>query len=141
MSAVAAKTDRRFRRLNHPQYKTKSLLCSPLRVQGEVIGVFNVNNKISGAPFDEDDLSVLSALIDRVASAVERAVAERPLQIAIVPKAVQAVRQRLGIIYLCDRGDGPFDLKFCLPFAGLFMRAPPSVNRGAANRLAADFAR
>jgi signal transduction histidine kinase len=84
-------TDRRFRRLNHPQYKTKSLLCSPLRVQGEVIGVFNVNNKISGAPFDEDDLSVLSQLIDRVASAVERAVAH-PESPRIVTEAVEAVQ-------------------------------------------------
>ena len=31
-------TDRRFRRLNHPQYQTKSLLCVPLRVEGEVVG-------------------------------------------------------------------------------------------------------
>ena len=60
-------TDRRFRRLNHPQYRTKSLLCAPMRVQGEVIGVFNVNNKIDGTAFDADDLSVMRALIERVA--------------------------------------------------------------------------
>ncbi|HTK32428.1 MAG TPA: HD domain-containing phosphohydrolase [Candidatus Saccharimonadaceae bacterium] len=84
-------TDRRFRRLNHPQYKTKSLLCAPLRVQGEVLGVFNVNNKNAGTAFDEDDLSVLSALIERVAGAVERAIAH-PESPRIVSEAVDAVR-------------------------------------------------
>ena len=84
-------TDRRFRRLNHPQYSTKSLLCAPLRVQGEVLGVFNVNNKNSGAAFDEDDLSVLAALIERVASAVERAISH-PDSPRIVADSIAAVK-------------------------------------------------
>ena len=84
-------TDRRFRRLNHPQYKTKSLLCAPLRVQGEVLGVFNVNNKNSCSAFDEDDLAVLSPLVDRVAGAIERAVAH-PESTRIVEEAIEAVR-------------------------------------------------
>jgi len=84
-------TDRRFRRLNHPQYSTKSLLCAPLRIQGEVLGVFNVNNKNSGAAFDEDDLSVLTALIERVASAVERAIAHPDSQ-RIVSDSIDAVK-------------------------------------------------
>lgn len=66
-------TDRRFRRLNHSQYNTKSLLCVPLIVEGEVLGVLNVNNKASREPFDEDDLAVLTALMERVGSAIERA--------------------------------------------------------------------
>jgi signal transduction histidine kinase len=65
-------TDRRFLRLNHPQYRTKSLLSVPLMVEGEVLGVLNVNNKASGAPFDENDLSLLAALVERIGSAVER---------------------------------------------------------------------
>ena len=84
-------TDRRFRRLNHPQYKTKSLLCVPLRIEDEVLGVINVNNKVSGEAFDEDDLSVLSALVDRVGSAVERACAY-PESDQVVSDAVRAVR-------------------------------------------------
>ncbi len=86
-------TDRRFRRLNHPQYRTKSLLCAPLRVQGEVLGVFNVNNKTSGVAFDGDDLAVMTALIERVASAVERAIAhpESPTLVADSIEAVKAV--------------------------------------------------
>ncbi len=68
-------TDRRFRRLNHPQYSTKSLLCVPLRVEGEVLGVVNVSNKKSRDPFSEDDLAVLAALVERVGGVIERAYA------------------------------------------------------------------
>ena len=84
-------TDRRFSRLNHPQYTTKSLLCVPLCVEGEVVGVINVNNKISGQPFDDDDLAVLTALVERVGSAVERAIAH-PDSPRVVDEALEAVR-------------------------------------------------
>lgn len=84
-------TDRRFSRLNHPQYRTKSLLCVPLRVEGEVLGVLNVNNKNSGEAFNEDDLAVLTALVERVGSAVERACAH-PESERVVREAVDAVR-------------------------------------------------
>ena len=58
--------DRRFRKLNHPQYETKSLLCVPLRISGEVVGVVNVSSKSTGVPFDQDDLSLLVAISKRV---------------------------------------------------------------------------
>ena len=64
--------DRRFRKLNHPQYETKSLLCVPLRIAGEVIGVVNVSSKSTGVPFDADDLSLLVAISKRVGTALER---------------------------------------------------------------------
>ena len=84
-------TDRRFRRLNHPQYNTKSLLSVPLRVEGEVIGVVNANNKQSGEAFDEDDLGLLVMLTERVASAIERACAY-PDSDRVVEDALDAVR-------------------------------------------------
>ncbi len=83
-------TDRRFSRLNHPQYRTKSLLCVPVRVDGEVLGVLNVNNKSTGECFDEDDLAVLSALVERIGSAVERALAH-PDSERVVAEAIAAV--------------------------------------------------
>ncbi len=64
--------DRRFRKLNHPQYETKSLLCVPLRLSGEVVGVVNVSSKATGVPFDPDDLSLLVAISKRVGTALER---------------------------------------------------------------------
>jgi hypothetical protein len=84
-------TDKRFSRLNHPQYNTKSLLCVPLRVEGEVVGVVNVNNKLSGASFDHDDLAILAALVERVGSALERAIAH-PESPRVVEEALESVR-------------------------------------------------
>lgn len=84
-------TDRRFRRLNHPQYHTKSLLCVPLRVEGEVVGVVNANNKMNGESFDEDDLALLVMLTERVGSAIERACAY-PDSRRVVEDSLEAVR-------------------------------------------------
>jgi signal transduction histidine kinase/putative methionine-R-sulfoxide reductase with GAF domain len=84
-------TDRRFKRLNHPQYQTKSLLCVPLRVEGEVIGVVNANNKVNGEAFDEDDLALLVMLTERVGSAIERACAY-PDSRRVVEDSLEAVR-------------------------------------------------
>jgi HD-GYP domain-containing protein (c-di-GMP phosphodiesterase class II) len=83
-------TDRRFRRLNHPQYNTKSLLSVPLRVESEVIGVVNANNKTSGEAFDEDDLALLVMITERVGSAIERACAY-PDSERVVDDALAAV--------------------------------------------------
>ncbi|HTR97714.1 MAG TPA: HD domain-containing phosphohydrolase [Candidatus Acidoferrales bacterium] len=84
-------TDRRFKRLNHPQYQTKSLLCVPLRVEDEVIGVINANNKASGEPFDDDDLALLVMLTERVSSIIERACAY-PDSARVVEDALEALR-------------------------------------------------
>lgn len=68
----------------YPRYKTRSLICVPLRVNGKVIGVLNANNKISGEGFDEHDLALLATfsclvalsfanaqLFDKLASSVD----------------------------------------------------------------------
>jgi len=65
-------TDRRFKKMSHPQYETRSLLCVPLPIAGHTLGVVNVNNKVNGAPFDDDDLRLLVAIVKRVGAAVER---------------------------------------------------------------------
>jgi signal transduction histidine kinase/putative methionine-R-sulfoxide reductase with GAF domain len=65
-------SDRRFRKMNHPQYETKSLLCVPLKVAGETVGVVNVNNKASGAAFDQDDLNLIVAIAKRIGLAIDR---------------------------------------------------------------------
>ncbi len=72
LCVVDIENDRRFRKMNHPQYETKSLLCVPLRIAGETVGVVNVNNKATGVPFDTDDLNLLVAIARRIGLAVER---------------------------------------------------------------------
>jgi putative methionine-R-sulfoxide reductase with GAF domain len=64
--------DPRFGRPNGHQYETKSLLSVPVKIEGRVIGVININNKISCTPFTEDDRALLSSLADRVALAWKR---------------------------------------------------------------------
>ncbi|HYQ88166.1 MAG TPA: HD domain-containing phosphohydrolase [Candidatus Binatia bacterium] len=64
--------DPRFGRPNGHQYETKSLLSVPVKIEGRVVGVININNKISRTPFTEDDRALLSSLADRVALAWKR---------------------------------------------------------------------
>jgi len=64
--------DPRFGRPNGHQYETKSLLSVPVKIDGRVIGVININNKVSCTPFTEDDRALLSSLSDRVALAWKR---------------------------------------------------------------------
>jgi signal transduction histidine kinase len=57
---------------NNPQYDTMSLISVPLRVNDVIVGVINVNNKLSGAPFENDDLNLLMSFSERISRALER---------------------------------------------------------------------
>ncbi|HEY7727409.1 MAG TPA: GAF domain-containing protein, partial [Candidatus Eisenbacteria bacterium] len=61
--------DPRFSRPSLNQYETKSLLSVPVKLDGRVVGVININNKISCTPFTEDDRALLTTLAERVARA------------------------------------------------------------------------
>lgn len=66
--------DSRFgERRNAHQYETKSLLSVPVKIEGRVVGVININNKVSCTPFTEDDQMLLSSLSERVARAWQHA--------------------------------------------------------------------
>ncbi|MFH1798244.1 MAG: GAF domain-containing sensor histidine kinase [Candidatus Omnitrophota bacterium] len=64
--------DSRFQKRSG-NYHTNSLLSVPLKSRDKVIGVINVNNKISRAPFDEEDLSLLKTIADASAATVVNA--------------------------------------------------------------------
>jgi predicted nucleic-acid-binding protein len=66
-------TDRRIHKKSNPQYFTKSLVCAPLVVAGETVGVLNVNNKVSREDFDELDRTLVATLTARLAAMLERA--------------------------------------------------------------------
>lgn len=53
-------------------FKTRSLMCVPIKSQGRVIGVLEVVNKVTGEPFTKEDLDLLMRLIDYAALAIER---------------------------------------------------------------------
>lgn len=53
-------------------FKTKSLLCAPIKSQNQVIGVLELVNKKTGNPFKKDDLDLVIRIIDQLAIAIER---------------------------------------------------------------------
>ena len=65
-------TDPRFGRRSIPQYTTKSLISLPLKADDRVIGVLNLNNKRSSAPFTSHDFDIASRLGDRLSYFIER---------------------------------------------------------------------
>jgi len=54
-------------------FKTKSLMCIPIKIEDRVIGVLEVVNKVTGEPFTRADLDLLLKLVNHAAMAIERA--------------------------------------------------------------------
>ncbi|OGC90971.1 MAG: hypothetical protein A2W25_07785 [candidate division Zixibacteria bacterium RBG_16_53_22] len=65
--------DARFARINLAKYESKSLISVPLKYKDQVFGVINLNNKVNGEPFTQDDLSMLVSLALPAAVAIDRA--------------------------------------------------------------------
>jgi len=63
--------DSRFKKRSLERYYTRSLISAPVVVKGTPIGVININNKRSRGLFNKDDLSLLMALADEAAVAIE----------------------------------------------------------------------
>lgn len=55
------------------KYKTKSLVCVPLKIKDEISGVLAINNKINGKPFNESDLEMAIVMASQAAIAIENA--------------------------------------------------------------------
>lgn len=53
-------------------FKTKSLMCVPIKSKDEVVGVLEIVNKTTGEPFIKEDLDLLMKLVDQTAIAIER---------------------------------------------------------------------
>jgi len=52
---------------------SRSILCTPLLSKGEVLGVVELVNRQDGLPFDQDDLSLLTAIAASTTAAIENA--------------------------------------------------------------------
>jgi diguanylate cyclase (GGDEF)-like protein len=64
--------DSRFHLQHNPsRYYTRSLISAPLKIGDEVLGIINVNNKVSRLPFDENDLKLLSIICGHAAVAIK----------------------------------------------------------------------
>ena len=55
------------------EFKTKNLICVPLKVKKKVIGVLEAINKKNGVDFDQEDLALFVSLADQVAIALDNA--------------------------------------------------------------------
>jgi len=54
------------------RFKTKSLMCIPIKSRDKIIGVLEFVNKTTGDPFTREDLDLLMRLVDQTAIAIER---------------------------------------------------------------------
>lgn len=54
------------------RFKTKSLMCIPIKSRDKIIGVLEFVNKTTGDPFSREDLNLLMRLVDQTAIAIER---------------------------------------------------------------------
>ncbi len=55
------------------EFKTRNLICVPVKVKERTIGVLEAINKEKGKDFDEEDLSLFLSLADQVAIALDNA--------------------------------------------------------------------
>jgi putative nucleotidyltransferase with HDIG domain len=55
------------------EFKTRNLICAPVKVKEKVVGVLEAINKQGGEDFNREDLSLLISLADQVAIALDNA--------------------------------------------------------------------
>lgn len=54
-------------------YKLRSILCAPLKIKGETMGVIYADNRIASGIFGDSDRDLLAALADQAAVAIDNA--------------------------------------------------------------------
>lgn len=67
------KRDSRFSHLRKKHYATRSLLCAPLKVKDNILGVINLSDKKAGSPFTKGDLKLLTTFASQAAIAIDDA--------------------------------------------------------------------
>lgn len=65
--------DERFRTKKRNHYRTKSFISCPVICKGRLLGVFNINDKRTGEPFEEDDFTLLKIIANQAAITLENA--------------------------------------------------------------------
>jgi sigma-B regulation protein RsbU (phosphoserine phosphatase) len=65
--------DRRFYKGvdGRTEFKTRNLICVPVKVKEKVIGVLEAINKQDGVDFDQEDLALFASLADQVAISLD----------------------------------------------------------------------
>jgi hypothetical protein len=95
VAASNAKADlARFKHGGVGEAGMAALACSPLKAEGRVMGVLQVDGRRQGGVFTELDLELLEALADHAAVVVGNLKSERPIRELLSPPA--AALDRLG---------------------------------------------
>jgi sigma-B regulation protein RsbU (phosphoserine phosphatase) len=72
----------------------RSIMCVPLRLRGESIGLVYVDNRLQAGIFDHDDLDLLEAVANTAAVAIENArLHEREIEQARLERELELARQ------------------------------------------------
>lgn len=58
--------------VNRARFKSKSLICIPLKLREKIIGVLNLSDKKNLAPFSTDDLQLLTSFANLASLMIER---------------------------------------------------------------------
>jgi diguanylate cyclase (GGDEF)-like protein len=58
---------------NRPRFRTKSFLSVPLKINGRIIGVLNLADKLDQGIFTQSDLDLLSSFVDHAGTLIDRA--------------------------------------------------------------------
>ncbi len=108
--------------------KTKSEVVIPLKIEGRILGVFDVQSNVKNA-FDEDDLLVLRALADNIALAIEsthlyQGLQLRADQLATVSEVSRAITFILDINELLQKIVDLIHDRFHFPFVHLYTVDP-----------------
>ena len=64
--------DSRVAMLNRPRFKSKSLICIPLKLKEKIIGVLNLSDKAGLAPFSDADMQLLTSFANLASLMIER---------------------------------------------------------------------
>jgi len=64
--------DSRVAMMNRPRFKSKALICIPLKLKDRVIGVLNLSDKQDLAPFTDADLQLLTSFANLASLMIER---------------------------------------------------------------------
>jgi len=84
-------------------FRTRSVLCVPLKSKGKVLGALELINKIGQDPFDQYDLNLASALADYAAIAIENArLYERAEELALTDDVTKLSNMRY-FYHILDR--------------------------------------
>jgi len=73
LTSDAQQDDRFSERRSVVDLRLRSILCAPLKVKGELIGVIYVDNRLQAGLFTNDDLELLNAIASSAAIAIENA--------------------------------------------------------------------